>query len=92
MFIGPSDLAASMSQLGNPGHEAVQSAIRTARDTLQAAGTPAGILAVTPEDAARYIEWGFAFVAGGGVDTGLLAKASDALAASMRSALKNQSA
>ena len=80
-----------MGHLGNPGHEAVQSAIRAARDTLQAAGTPAGILAVTPEDAARYIEWGFAFVAGG-VDTGLLAKASDALAARMRSALPDRSA
>ena len=86
VFIGPSDLAASMGHIGNPGHGDVQAAIRAARDALQAAGTPAGILAVTPEDRARYIQMGFDFVAGG-VDTGLLAKASDALAAEMRGLL-----
>ena len=88
VFIGPSDLAASMGHIGNPGQEEVQTEIRDAIETLQRAGAAGGILAVTPEDAERYIALGFRFVACG-VDTALLANASDALAARMRSSVAN---
>jgi len=71
VFIGPSDLAASMGQLGNPAHNDVQEALRRAAERLNAIGTPAGILATRVEDALRYRSWGYSFVAGGS-DLGLL--------------------
>ncbi|MCB1331967.1 MAG: HpcH/HpaI aldolase/citrate lyase family protein [Maritimibacter sp.] len=83
VFIGPSDLAASMGHLGNPGHEDVQAALKDAVERLKALGTPAGILAVTEPDAKRYRDWGYAFVAAA-VDTGLFAAAIDRVAAAMK--------
>ena len=79
IFIGPSDLAAALGHLGNPGHPEVQTAIRSAIERSQAAGKPAGILAPVEEDARRYLEWGALFVAVG-ADMGLLRKAADELA------------
>ena len=83
VFVGPSDLAASMGHLGNPGPEAVQSAIQDAALRLKALGKPAGILAVPDADAKRYRDWGYVFVAAG-VDTVLFARALDALVASLK--------
>lgn len=71
VFIGPSDLGAAMGYLGQPGHPEVQAVIRSAVDRLTALGKPAGILATTLEDARRYRDWGYRFVAGG-VDLGLM--------------------
>ena len=79
VFIGPSDLAASLGQIGNAAHPVVQDAIRNAAERLKAVGKPSGILAPREEDARRYIEWGYGFVAVGS-DLGLLLKNSDALA------------
>ncbi len=84
VFIGPSDLAASFGHIGNPNHEDVQNAIRNAVERLAAVGTPAGILATAPEDAERYIDWGYGFVAVGS-DLILLARGADALARSFAS-------
>ncbi|WP_367716601.1 HpcH/HpaI aldolase/citrate lyase family protein [Nitratireductor sp. GISD-1A_MAKvit] len=83
VFIGPSDLAASLGHLGNPGQEDVQRALRGAVDQLREMGKPAGILATNPEDAKRYRDWGYQFVASG-VDLGLLVKAADTLAVQMK--------
>ena len=44
VFIGPSDLAASLGHLGNPQHAEVQSAMQQAVTQLKALGKPAGIL------------------------------------------------
>lgn len=63
VFIGPSDLSASMGHLGNPGHAHVQSAIKAAVGPIHAAGKAAGILATTVPDAKRYLDWGYQFVA-----------------------------
>ena len=71
VFIGPSDLAASLGHLGNPGHADVQAALHDAASRLAAIGVPAGILATRVEDARRYVEWGYRFVASG-TDLGLL--------------------
>lgn len=79
VFIGPSDLAASLGHLGNPQHPDVQAAIKDAVSRLKALGTPAGILTGNEEEARRYIDWGYLFVAVG-ADVGLLAKNADALA------------
>jgi 4-hydroxy-2-oxoheptanedioate aldolase len=84
VFIGPSDLAASMGHIGNPGHPDVQDALKGAAERLAACATPAGILAVSAEDALRYRGWGYGFVAAG-VDTGLLARSVDQLLDQMKS-------
>lgn len=78
LFIGPSDLAADLGHLNNPGHPDVQAAIRSAAERCRAAGKPAGILAPVEADARRYLEWGYAFVAVG-ADMGVLRKAADEL-------------
>jgi 4-hydroxy-2-oxoheptanedioate aldolase len=85
VFIGPSDLAASLGHLGNPQHADVQAAMKNAVDRLTAVGMPAGILTGNEEEARRYIDWGYLFVAVGS-DVGLLAKSADALAKKFKSA------
>ena len=78
IFIGPSDLSASMGHLGNAAHEDVQAVIKQAAITMAELGIPSGILGVQEEAAQRYVEWGYKFVAVG-VDTVVLANAADAL-------------
>jgi len=87
VFIGPSDLAASLGHIGNPQHPAVQSAIEDAVRRLRAARRPAGILTPNEEEAQRYIGWGYQFVAVGS-DLGLLARGADALAFRFKSLTK----
>jgi 4-hydroxy-2-oxoheptanedioate aldolase len=84
VFIGPSDLAASLGHLGNPAHPEVQEAIHDAVKRLKALGKPAGILSGNEDEVRRYIEWGYLFVAVG-ADVGLLAKSADALAKKFKS-------
>ena len=83
VFIGPSDLSASLGHLGNPKHETVQTALKTGVEKLKALGKPAGILAFNRDDAQRYMEWGYQFVAVGS-DLSVLAKGTMALAASFK--------
>jgi 4-hydroxy-2-oxoheptanedioate aldolase len=78
VFIGPSDLAASLGHLGDSAHPEVQQAIEDAARRLRAVGKAAGILAPREEDARRYISWGYTFVAVGS-DGGLLGRGADAL-------------
>lgn len=79
VFIGPSDLAASLGHVGHPQHPEVQAALEDAGRRLKAIGVPAGIFTVSEEEAQRYIDWGYVFVAVG-VDVALLARGADALA------------
>jgi 4-hydroxy-2-oxoheptanedioate aldolase len=79
VFIGPSDLAASLGHLGNPAHPEVQQAMHDAVDRLKKVGKPAGILTSNEDEARRYIDWGYLFVAVG-ADVGVLARNADALA------------
>ena len=60
-------------------HAEVQKAMQDAVTRLKALGKPAGILTGNEEEARRYIDWGYLFVAVG-ADVGLLAKNADALA------------
>ena len=82
-FFGPSDLAASLGHIGAPGHADVQSAIRNAIGRLKAVGKPAGILTANEDEARRYIDWGFTFVAVG-IDVLLLRNGADALVRTFR--------
>jgi len=84
VFIGPSDLAASMGHIGELTHPEVQKAIEDAGRRLKALGKPAGILTLNEDEARRYISWGYTFVAVG-ADVGLLARSADALAKKFKS-------
>ncbi len=85
IFIGPADLAASMGHLGNMHAPAVQDSIREAAQRLAKIGKASGILTTSEEDARRYIDWGFVFVAVG-IDSVILSRHADALAASFKGA------
>jgi 4-hydroxy-2-oxoheptanedioate aldolase len=82
LFVGPADLAASLGHLGNPRHADVQAAIGHAHARIAAAGKPAGIFALSVEDARERIAGGFGFVSVG-TDISLLVRG----AADLRSAV-----
>lgn len=71
VFIGPSDLSASMGHIGNPKADEVQAELESAASRIIRAGSVPGILATNVDDARRYLEWGYRFVAIS-VDLGLL--------------------
>ncbi|WP_372094939.1 HpcH/HpaI aldolase/citrate lyase family protein [Tistrella mobilis] len=83
VFIGPSDLAASMGHLGRPGHPEVQAALKDAAARIAATGKAPGILATNAADARRYVDWGYRFVAAG-VDIGVLMAGAKAMLAEVR--------
>jgi 2-keto-3-deoxy-L-rhamnonate aldolase RhmA len=83
LFVGPSDLAASMGFMGNPLDPVVQQRILDAKNAILASGKWAGILARGVADAEVYAKMGFTMI-GLGSDQGLLAKASDDLLAQFR--------
>jgi 4-hydroxy-2-oxoheptanedioate aldolase len=83
VFIGPSDLAADLGHLVDPGHPEVQAAIAGACARIRRARKPAGILSGDPEQAGRYLDGGFTFVAVGS-DAGLLAQGTAKLAAQFK--------
>ena len=78
IFIGPSDLAASLGHLGNNSHPDVRGTIEKACRRAQAAAKPIGILAPIESDARAYLDMGFAYVAVGS-DVLVLRKGCDAL-------------
>ena len=80
VFIGPADLSADMGFAGNPQHPEVQAAIEKAISQIRAAGKAPGILMANEPLAKHYLELGALFVAVG-VDTTLLARSAEALAA-----------
>lgn len=80
VFIGPADLSADMGYAGNPQHPEVQAAIEQAIVQIREAGKAPVILIANEQLAKRYLELGALFVAVG-VDTTLLARAAEALAA-----------
>lgn len=83
LFIGPSDLAASMGYLGQPTHPAVTEAITTAKAAIDRASKPAGIFAVNPEHARQSIAAGFRFLSVG-TDIGLIISGAQKVLAEVR--------
>jgi 4-hydroxy-2-oxoheptanedioate aldolase len=83
VFIGPSDLAASMGLLGQPEHGDVVDAVDAALRTIVAAGKPAGVNAFNEVRARHYLEAGATFVSVG-ADVTLLARGAQALARTFR--------
>jgi 4-hydroxy-2-oxoheptanedioate aldolase len=80
IFLGPSDLAASMGVLGQQEHPEVRAAVERCLAAAKAAGKPAGVNAFNPATARSYLAAGAAFVLVG-ADVSVLARGSEALAA-----------
>ncbi|KAB8191637.1 2-dehydro-3-deoxyglucarate aldolase [Nonomuraea phyllanthi] len=79
VFVGPSDLAASMGLLGQQTHPDVVAAVHRAFAGVAAAGKPVGVNAFDPRAARAYADAGARFVLVG-ADVALVARASEALA------------
>ena len=84
LFIGPSDLAASLGHLGNPGHAEVRAAIEELIQRILKTGKAACILAPIEADARHWLSLGCTVVAVGS-DLNLLARKSEELAAKFKS-------
>ncbi|MEM1285367.1 MAG: HpcH/HpaI aldolase/citrate lyase family protein [Pseudomonadota bacterium] len=83
VFVGPSDLSASLGHLGSPGAEPVQAILKELATRIAACRKAPGILATNPEDANRYREWGYRFIASS-VDLGLLVDSARELLGGLR--------
>ncbi|WP_181034083.1 HpcH/HpaI aldolase/citrate lyase family protein [Arthrobacter sp. GMC3] len=80
VFVGPSDLAASMGLLGQQDHPEVVAAVEQCIKAAKLAGKPVGVNAFAEATAARYLNAGADFILVG-ADVTLLARGSEALAA-----------
>lgn len=83
VFIGPSDLAASLGHLGQVSHPEVKAAIEDALARIAVHGKAAGVFCADAGQAASYQANGAHFVALG-ADTGLLRSAAIKLLDSVR--------
>ena len=80
VFIGPSDLSASMGHVGKLSHPDVVATVGEALKTIRAAGKHAGLLCLDEAEVGNFVECGANFV-GVGVDTLLIGNAARSLAA-----------
>ena len=78
VFVGPSDLAASMGLLGQQMHPDVQAAVLSTFAAVQGAGKPVGVNIFDPSIARRYAEAGASFLLVG-ADVAMLARGSEKL-------------
>jgi 4-hydroxy-2-oxoheptanedioate aldolase len=79
VFVGPSDLAASMGLLGQQTHPDVVAAVTQAFAAVRSSGKPVGVNAFDPTAAQEYVDAGVSFLLVG-ADVALLARGSEALA------------
>jgi 4-hydroxy-2-oxoheptanedioate aldolase len=79
VFVGPSDLAASMGLLGRQTHPDVVAAVHRTFEAVRATGTPVGVNAFDAALARSYVDAGASFVLVG-ADVTLLARGSEELA------------
>ncbi|MCG7421960.1 HpcH/HpaI aldolase/citrate lyase family protein [Micrococcus sp. ACRRV] len=79
IFVGPSDLSASMGLIGQQTHPDVVAAVQSVIAAANAAGTVVGVNAFAEPQARAYAEAGADFV-NVGADVALLARAAEALA------------
>ena len=85
VFVGPADLAASLGHPGHQGHPDVKAAVEDAVRRIRACGKPAGVLTGDAAFAQALIAAGTTFTAVG-VDVGILARGTEALAQAFRGA------
>ncbi len=79
VFVGPADLAGTMGHLGNPSHPDVRNLVNESLQKIVNSGKKAGVLTSSKELIADYRAKG-ATMLGVGLDTILLAKATQSLA------------
>src|SRR5699024_190413 len=79
VFVGPSDLSASMGLLGQQSHPDVVEAVRRTFEAAAATGTPGGVHAFDPQVARSYADDGAGVILAG-ADVALLARGSEQLA------------
>ncbi|WP_417543230.1 4-hydroxy-2-oxoheptanedioate aldolase [Marinobacter sp.] len=79
VFIGPSDLSASMGYVGDAGNPVVVETINTGLNKIRDADKYAGLLCLDPSLVEKYVQQGANFV-GVGVDTMILANETRKLA------------
>lgn len=79
VFVGPSDLAASMGLLGQQTHPDVIAAVYRTFEAVHAAGKPVGVNAFDPDIARAYVDAGADFVLVA-ADVAILARSTEALA------------
>lgn len=63
IFIGPSDLSASMGLLGDVGNAAVQEKLKHGAQLCRQLGKPCGIIGTTPELVAKFADYGYTWIA-----------------------------
>lgn len=80
VFVGPSDLAASMGVLGQQTHPDVKAAVLRTFTAVRDTGKPVGVNAFDRTVADEYVEAGASFVLVG-ADVAMLARGSESLAA-----------
>jgi len=80
VFVGPSDLAASMGVIGQQTHPDVVANVHRTFEAVRAAGKPVGVNAFDPAMARSYLDAGASFVLVG-ADVAILARGTEALAA-----------
>lgn len=85
VFVGPSDLAASLGHLGKPAHPEVRAAVMDAISRIRSHGKIAGVFAADPSVTGSYIDQGVRMLAVG-ADTGLLRSAAVNLLSQLRPA------
>jgi 4-hydroxy-2-oxoheptanedioate aldolase len=90
LFIGPSDLSASMGHIGNPTAPAVQERIRTGLAAIKAAGVASGTLNFTFDAAVKQFGEGFDIIAVGG-DGSLLTRQTNEMVSKFVAALAEAS-
>jgi 4-hydroxy-2-oxoheptanedioate aldolase len=83
VFIGPADLHASLGYPGETNNPKVMPVIDDAVRRIRKAGKAPGILTTVEADARRWLDCGGQFVAVG-VDTGVLARGTESLAAKFK--------
>jgi 2-keto-3-deoxy-L-rhamnonate aldolase RhmA len=90
IFIGPSDLSASMGLLGDIGNPAVQARLEEGATMAHAAGKTCGIIGGTPEMVARFAQYGYDWIAIGS-DMGFMMGRAQELLGKVRTAAGAQS-
>jgi 2-dehydro-3-deoxyglucarate aldolase len=87
LFLGPSDLSASLGHFGKPNHPEVQAAMAHVVGVAKAHGKAVGILSGVEADCRRYLDMGMTVV-GVGMDVVLLRNASRELCERFKTAVR----
>lgn len=81
IFIGPADLSASMGFPGDMGNPAVQDKLRAGAQMCKRMGKPCGIVGANPDIVAKFLDYGFSWVAVGSDLAMLVSRAQEFLSA-----------